>query len=92
MSGAAASDLTGPACSPNGIHWTYDTYALANVAGKAHGARSSPSFQNYLRSLSEVLEKYIALLQPRKMASISNHEQCRVQQCRAQVESLQAAS
>jgi branched-chain amino acid transport system substrate-binding protein len=35
LSGAATSDLTGPACSPNGIHWSYDTYALANVAGKA---------------------------------------------------------
>jgi branched-chain amino acid transport system substrate-binding protein len=27
ISGAGASDLTGSACSPNGIHWTYDTYA-----------------------------------------------------------------
>ena len=35
FSGAATSDLTGPACSPNSIHWSYDTYALANVAGKA---------------------------------------------------------
>jgi branched-chain amino acid transport system substrate-binding protein len=35
ISGAGASDLTGPACSPNGIHWTYDTFALSNVAGKA---------------------------------------------------------
>jgi branched-chain amino acid transport system substrate-binding protein len=35
MSGAGSSDLTGPACSPNGIQWTYDTYALSNVAGKA---------------------------------------------------------
>jgi branched-chain amino acid transport system substrate-binding protein len=35
LSGAATSDLTGPACSPNGIHWSYDTYALANVVGKA---------------------------------------------------------
>jgi branched-chain amino acid transport system substrate-binding protein len=35
MSGAGASDLTGPACSPNGIQWTYDTYALSTVAGKA---------------------------------------------------------
>ena len=25
VSGAAASDLTGKACSPNTIHWTYDT-------------------------------------------------------------------
>jgi branched-chain amino acid transport system substrate-binding protein len=35
LSGAGSSDLTGPACSPNGIQWTYDTYALAHVAGKA---------------------------------------------------------
>src|SRR5438270_9441826 len=30
-----SSDITGPACSPNTVHWTYDTYALSNVAGKA---------------------------------------------------------
>ena len=35
ISGGGTSDLTGPACSPNGIHYTYDTYALSNVAGKA---------------------------------------------------------
>ena len=34
-SGAATSDLTGKACSPNTIHWTYDTWALANGTGKA---------------------------------------------------------
>jgi len=34
-SGAATSDLTGKACSPNTIHWTYDTYALANSTGKS---------------------------------------------------------
>ena len=34
-SGAASSDLTGKACSPNTIHWTYDTYMLANGTGKA---------------------------------------------------------
>jgi len=32
-SGAASSDLTGPKCSPTGVHWTYDTYALANGTG-----------------------------------------------------------
>jgi branched-chain amino acid transport system substrate-binding protein len=32
-SGAATSDLTGKNCSPTGIHWTYDTYALANGTG-----------------------------------------------------------
>ena len=34
-SGGGTSDLTGAACSPNTVHWTYDTYALSNVAGKA---------------------------------------------------------
>jgi branched-chain amino acid transport system substrate-binding protein len=29
---AGSSDLTGKACSPNGIHWTYDTYAYASGA------------------------------------------------------------
>ena len=32
-SGAGTSDLTGKACSPTGIHWTYDTYARANGTG-----------------------------------------------------------
>jgi len=35
VSGAATSDLTGKACSPNTIHWTYDTWALANGTGSA---------------------------------------------------------
>ena len=35
ISGAASSDLTGPKCSPNTVHWTYDTWALANGTGKA---------------------------------------------------------
>jgi branched-chain amino acid transport system substrate-binding protein len=35
VSGAASSDLTGPKCSPNTVHWTYDTWALANGTGKA---------------------------------------------------------
>ena len=34
-SGAASSDLTGAKCSPNTIHWTYDTWMLANGTGKA---------------------------------------------------------
>ena len=35
VSGAAASRLTGADCSPYGVHWTYDTYALSNGTGKA---------------------------------------------------------
>ena len=34
-SGPATADLTGPQCSPNTVHWTYDTWALANGTGKA---------------------------------------------------------
>ena len=34
-SGPAASDLTGPKCNANTIHWTYDTWMLANGTGKA---------------------------------------------------------
>jgi branched-chain amino acid transport system substrate-binding protein len=34
VSGAATSDLTGKNCSPNTIHWTYDTWSLANGTGK----------------------------------------------------------
>jgi branched-chain amino acid transport system substrate-binding protein len=33
-SGPGSSDLTGAKCSPNTIHWTYDTWALANAAGR----------------------------------------------------------
>ena len=34
-SGGGTADLTGPACTPNTVHWTYDTAALANGTGKA---------------------------------------------------------
>src|SRR6266702_6858 len=34
-SGSASSDLTGAQCSPNTVHWVYDTYMLANGTGKA---------------------------------------------------------
>jgi branched-chain amino acid transport system substrate-binding protein len=35
VSAAATSDLTGGKCSPNTIHWTYDTWMLAHGTGKA---------------------------------------------------------
>jgi branched-chain amino acid transport system substrate-binding protein len=35
VSGAAASDLTGAKCTPNTVHWTYDTWSLANGTGNA---------------------------------------------------------
>src|ERR671920_1144578 len=34
-SGGGTSDLTGSACSPNTVHWTYDTWAMANGTGSA---------------------------------------------------------
>jgi branched-chain amino acid transport system substrate-binding protein len=35
FSGPGSSDLTNAKCSPSGIHWTYDTYALAKGTGAA---------------------------------------------------------
>ena len=34
-SGAATSDLSNAQCSPNTVHWTYDTYMLAHTTGQA---------------------------------------------------------
>ena len=34
-SGSATSDLTNKACSPNTVHWTYDTWMLAHGTGEA---------------------------------------------------------
>ena len=35
VSGSAASSITNEHCSPNHIHWVYDTYPLANGTAKA---------------------------------------------------------
>jgi branched-chain amino acid transport system substrate-binding protein len=35
VSTGASSDLSGKACTPNTIHWTYDTWSLANGTGSA---------------------------------------------------------
>ena len=35
ISGAASADLTGKACSPNTVHWSYDTWMLANGTANA---------------------------------------------------------
>ncbi len=34
-SGAGTSELTGARCSPNTVHWTYDTWSLGNSLGRA---------------------------------------------------------
>ena len=49
--GPGTPDLTGKACSPNGIHWAYDNYALANVA-------TAPLVQKGLKSWYFVTADY----------------------------------
>jgi branched-chain amino acid transport system substrate-binding protein len=44
VSGGGTSDLTGKACSPNGIHWTYDTYGQSAVAVRAMLQRGGDSW------------------------------------------------
>ena len=35
IASAGTSDLTGKGCTPNNVHWTYDTWALANGTARA---------------------------------------------------------
>jgi branched-chain amino acid transport system substrate-binding protein len=44
ISGAGSSDLTNKSCSPTGVHWTYDTYALAQGTGGALVAQGGNSW------------------------------------------------
>jgi branched-chain amino acid transport system substrate-binding protein len=44
ISSSGASDLTGRACSPVSVHWTYDTYALAHALGGALLERGADSW------------------------------------------------
>src|SRR6202035_4370117 len=70
-SGGGSSDITGVACSPNTVHWTYDTYSLSNVARKAKVvalANAGGDTTNALKQASEFGitkggQKMIALLQ-----------------------------
>src|SRR5690349_843832 len=43
-SGPGSSDLTGAKCSPNTIHWVYDTWMLANGTGTAVGKHGGTSW------------------------------------------------
>ncbi|MGI4952735.1 MAG: ABC transporter substrate-binding protein [Janthinobacterium lividum] len=58
-------DLTGSLCSPNGIHWTYDSYSVAVGAARANmaGGRKSWFFLTvdyaYGRSLQAEATRYI---------------------------------
>jgi branched-chain amino acid transport system substrate-binding protein len=44
VSGASSSDLTGKSCSPNLVHWTYDTYALSSGVARAVVASGGKSW------------------------------------------------
>ncbi|MFT4098943.1 MAG: ABC transporter substrate-binding protein [Rhodoblastus sp.] len=35
IASAGTSDLTGKSCTPNNVHWTYDTWSLANGTARA---------------------------------------------------------
>ena len=66
-SGAGTADLTGPQCSPNTVHWTFDTVALANGTGGAMVRRGGDTWffvtADYAfgkaleRDVSEVVER-----------------------------------
>jgi branched-chain amino acid transport system substrate-binding protein len=44
IASAGTSDLTGKACTPNNVHWTYDTWAVANVTARAVVASGGKSW------------------------------------------------
>ena len=44
VSGGGTSDLTGKDCSPNGMAWTYDTYALSHGTSQALVAQGQDSW------------------------------------------------
>jgi branched-chain amino acid transport system substrate-binding protein len=43
-SGAGTADLTGARCSPNTVHWTYDTWQIGNTLGKAVTGRGGKTW------------------------------------------------
>src|SRR6478735_2104176 len=64
VSGAAASDLTGPKCNANTVHWTYDTWMLANggkVLGKVRHPLNTNDFSSFLLQAQTSKAKIIGL-------------------------------
>ena len=43
FTGPATADLTGSACGPNHVHWTYDTWSLSAATGRALVAEGGDS-------------------------------------------------
>jgi branched-chain amino acid transport system substrate-binding protein len=81
VSGAAASDLTGKACSPTSVHWTYDTLALANGTGAALVKAGGDTWffitadyafgHNLERDTSKVVEEYGGIVLGSVLAPLS---------------------
>jgi len=44
ISGAGSAQLTGTLCTPNSIHWTYDTWEVGHVVGKTITERGGKSW------------------------------------------------
>jgi branched-chain amino acid transport system substrate-binding protein len=44
VSAGGTSDLTGSKCTPNNVHWTFDTWALANGTGSAMTKRGGDTW------------------------------------------------
>ena len=59
VTSAGTSDLTGKACSPYSVHWTYDTYALATGTAQALVKRGGRKwfFVSAGRAFGEALER-----------------------------------
>jgi branched-chain amino acid transport system substrate-binding protein len=67
VNGAASSDLTGKACTPNTVHWAFDTNMLANGTGTAlrtsGGSHplNTPDFSSFLLQAQSSGAKVIGL-------------------------------
>ncbi|WP_322013902.1 ABC transporter substrate-binding protein [Paraburkholderia sp. J12] len=60
FSGAGSARLTGDLCSPNTVHWTYDTYEVGNAMGRAITQSGGKSwfFINADYAFGQELRKY----------------------------------
>ena len=83
-SGSASSDLTGAQCSPNTIHWVYDTWMLANGTGKALVKSGGDSwfFLTADYAFGHALERDTAAVVVRQWRQGARRRQASAQQCR----------
>ncbi|WP_158927116.1 ABC transporter substrate-binding protein [Acidisphaera sp. S103] len=64
----ASSDLTGKACSPNHVQWTYDTYSLGSCTGKAIVAEGGDTW--FLIAADYTFGKFLASDTARAVTSV----------------------